>query len=308
MMQQTEIFAGGVPLHDVGNKRQIRITPGVFSSALFGGDQSAPRQLLVMTRAVANKDVRVCIKRVSTTVLVSTHGTEVHLWKVLLVVMLRNHRSHEVSGEIDGGVSRSLRWFANYLHFNDLATYSCPARSLRWTVAVVACANYTVKVEVDSGENARGQKVTDPGNQAPSPDMCVARSQTGADKTHVQFSPFVLRHVQESGLASSEILHNKKNGEQVSLLPLLPGLSYSIDPIPVQVTLSVTEVLRPVRHVTGDITDDTTVFPKMGALLCAERCLMARETADDHVRRIINVCATARCRSTESAQIRWGLL
>ena len=95
----------------------------------FGGEQSAPWQLLVMTRAVANKDVRICIKRVSTTVLVSTHGTEVHLWKVQLVVMLRNHRSHKVSREINGSVNGSLRWFA--VHFKDLTTYSSAARSRR---------------------------------------------------------------------------------------------------------------------------------------------------------------------------------
>ena len=84
----------------------------MFTSAVFGGEQSAPWQFLVMTRAVANKDARLYIKRVSTTVLVSAHGTEVHLREVRLVVMLWNHRSHKVSGEIDGSFNRSLRWFA----------------------------------------------------------------------------------------------------------------------------------------------------------------------------------------------------
>ena len=102
MTEQTEMFAGSMPAHEEDAKRLIRITPSMLTSAVFGDERSGPWQLLVMTRAVANKDVRVCIKRVSTTVLVSTHGTKVHPWKVRLVVMLRNNCSHKVARQIDG--------------------------------------------------------------------------------------------------------------------------------------------------------------------------------------------------------------
>ena len=95
-----------------------------------------------------------------------------------------------------------------------------------------------------------------------------------------------------------------KNGEQVSLLPLLPGLSYSIDPIPIEVTLSVTEVLRPVRRVTCDIADDTPWIPKTGTHLCTGRCSMAWATANNSVRRLVNLSAPAHEASIESAQIR----
>ena len=88
------------------------------------------------------------------------------------------------------------------------------------------------------------------------------------------------------------------------MLPLLPGLSYSIDPIPVEVTLSVTEVLRPVRRVTCDIADDTLWIPKTGTHLCTGRCSMAWATANNNVRRLVNLSAPAHEVSVESAQIR----